>query len=77
MKSAFSDLQSAPKTWLVTGCAGFIGSNLIERLLKLRVGATCVVSKPRLCLKTLRKYAPEGRWMSESREGGLVVTRVR
>ncbi|MBD3831171.1 MAG: NAD-dependent epimerase/dehydratase family protein, partial [Arcobacter sp.] len=24
-----------PKTWLVTGCAGFIGSNLIEALLEL------------------------------------------
>jgi UDP-N-acetylglucosamine 4-epimerase len=36
MKSpAFSDLQQTPKTWLVTGCAGFIGSNLLERLLRL------------------------------------------
>jgi len=32
---AFSDLQKSPKTWLVTGCAGFIGSNLLERLLRL------------------------------------------
>ena len=24
-----------PKTWLVTGVAGFIGSNLLETLLKL------------------------------------------
>jgi UDP-N-acetylglucosamine 4-epimerase len=28
-------LQAAPKTWLVTGVAGFIGSNLLETLLKL------------------------------------------
>ena len=28
-------LKSAPKTWLVTGCAGFIGSNLLETLLLL------------------------------------------
>ena len=28
-------LQDNPKTWLVTGAAGFIGSNLIEALLKL------------------------------------------
>jgi UDP-N-acetylglucosamine 4-epimerase len=30
-----SELRSAPKKWLVTGCAGFIGSNLLEFLLKL------------------------------------------
>lgn len=28
-------IRSNPKTWLVTGCAGFIGSNLLEQLLKL------------------------------------------
>ena len=28
-------MQEKPGYWLVTGCAGFIGSNLIERLLKL------------------------------------------
>lgn len=27
-------LVAAPKTWLVTGCAGFIGSNLLETLLR-------------------------------------------
>jgi len=30
-----SDLQAAPRTWLITGVAGFIGSNLLEHLLKL------------------------------------------
>jgi UDP-N-acetylglucosamine/UDP-N-acetylgalactosamine 4-epimerase len=29
------ELRQAPKTWLVTGVAGFIGSNLLETLLKL------------------------------------------
>lgn len=29
------ELKSVPKTWLVTGVAGFIGSNLLERLLLL------------------------------------------
>jgi UDP-N-acetylglucosamine/UDP-N-acetylgalactosamine 4-epimerase len=29
------DLRATPRTWLVTGAAGFIGSNLVERLLAL------------------------------------------
>lgn len=29
------ELRANPKTWLVSGCAGFIGSNLIETLLRL------------------------------------------
>ncbi|MYN47381.1 Vi polysaccharide biosynthesis UDP-N-acetylglucosaminuronic acid C-4 epimerase TviC [Pseudoduganella sp. FT93W] len=37
--SAYQELQgtlrSAPKTWLITGVAGFIGSNLLETLLSL------------------------------------------
>lgn len=28
-------LRTAPRSWLITGCAGFIGSNLLEALLKL------------------------------------------
>lgn len=34
-KEVQNKLQSTPKTWLLTGCAGFIGSNLLEKLLKL------------------------------------------
>ncbi len=30
-----AELRQQPKTWLVTGVAGFIGSNLLETLLKL------------------------------------------
>lgn len=30
-----TDLTAAPRTWLVTGAAGFIGSNLLEALLRL------------------------------------------
>jgi UDP-N-acetylglucosamine 4-epimerase len=29
------ELKQSPKTWLITGVAGFIGSNLLEALLKL------------------------------------------
>lgn len=34
-ESLLQELPKAPKTWLVTGVAGFIGSNLLETLLKL------------------------------------------
>lgn len=30
-----SELRASPAKWLVTGVAGFIGSNLLEELLKL------------------------------------------
>lgn len=30
-----SQLHAQPKTWLITGVAGFIGSNLLEKLLRL------------------------------------------
>ena len=30
-----NQLQAEPKTWLITGVAGFIGSNLLETLLLL------------------------------------------
>ncbi len=33
--AAHAELQASPRTWLVTGCAGFIGSNLLETLLGL------------------------------------------
>ena len=39
MTTAYQTLQTQlrdnPKTWLITGVAGFIGSNLLETLLKL------------------------------------------
>jgi UDP-N-acetylglucosamine 4-epimerase len=34
-ESLKQQLCATPKAWLVTGCAGFIGSNLLEQLLKL------------------------------------------
>ncbi len=35
LAAQFPAIAAAPRTWLVTGCAGFIGSNLLEALLKL------------------------------------------
>jgi UDP-N-acetylglucosamine/UDP-N-acetylgalactosamine 4-epimerase len=34
-ESLLQQLKAEPKTWLITGVAGFIGSNLLESLLKL------------------------------------------
>jgi len=34
-EEVLNHLPAQPKTWLVTGCAGFIGSNLLEKLLRL------------------------------------------
>jgi UDP-N-acetylglucosamine/UDP-N-acetylgalactosamine 4-epimerase len=34
-ESLLQELPASPKTWLITGVAGFIGSNLLEALLKL------------------------------------------
>ena len=34
-ESLKAELQSSPRVWLITGVAGFIGSNLLEYLLKL------------------------------------------
>ncbi|MCB9025391.1 MAG: SDR family oxidoreductase [Bdellovibrionaceae bacterium] len=31
----YADLSKIKKTWLVTGCAGFIGTNLVKKLLEL------------------------------------------
>ena len=35
LASQYPAIAKAESTWLVTGCAGFIGSNLVEALLKL------------------------------------------
>ena len=34
-ESKIKDLINNPKAWLITGVAGFIGSNLLETLLKM------------------------------------------
>jgi UDP-N-acetylglucosamine/UDP-N-acetylgalactosamine 4-epimerase len=34
-QTALASLRQAPRTWLITGVAGFIGSNLLENLLSL------------------------------------------
>lgn len=58
-------LRSAPKTWLVTGCAGFIGSNLLEKLLKLDqivVGLDNFATGKRDNLKQVQGLVTTGQW---------------
>ena len=70
MSSSFELLKKklleSPKTWLVTGCAGFIGSNLIEQLLKLGqsvVGMDNFSTGKQLNLDEVQTLVSEGQWL--------------
>ena len=59
------DLQSNPRTWLVTGVAGFIGSNLLEGLLNLGqrvIGFDNFSTGYRRNLEDVRKEIPGKAW---------------
>jgi UDP-N-acetylglucosamine 4-epimerase len=58
-------MRRQPKTWLVTGCAGFIGSHLIETLLNLNqkvVGLDNFATGHRKNLNIVRKSVGEKVW---------------
>ncbi len=58
-------LPRIPKTWLVTGCAGFIGSHLLEALLCLdqnAVGIDNFATGSQQNLVDVRKKVGEERW---------------
>ncbi len=77
--SAYTELQaelkSAPKNWLVTGAAGFIGSNLAEALLKLHqhvVGLDNFSTGKPSNLQQIRNRIPEHQWRNfDFREGSV------
>ncbi|MFW7340463.1 SDR family oxidoreductase [Pollutimonas sp. H1-120] len=58
-------LQSEPKTWLITGCAGFIGSNLLESLLLMDqkvVGLDNFATGHQYNLDEVRKTVAPAQW---------------
>ena len=58
-------MRRQPKTWLVTGCAGFIGSHLIETLLNLNqkvVGLDNFATGHRNNLNLVRKAVGKKAW---------------
>lgn len=60
-------LVSHPATWLVTGVAGFIGSNLLEQLLKLNqhvVGLDNFATGHRRNLEEVKSLVSPGQWAS-------------
>src|SRR3712207_6797731 len=66
---AYEDMRrqiaAAPRRWLVTGAAGFIGSHLVEQLLALEqsvVGLDSFVTGKRENLEYVRRAVGEARW---------------
>lgn len=58
-------LQAAPRTWLITGVAGFIGSNLLEKLLLLGqavVGLDNFATGKRANLDEVRALVSTAQW---------------
>lgn len=58
-------LQQAPRKWLITGVAGFIGSNLLETLLKLDqhvVGLDNFATGHRTNLDLVKSYVSPEQW---------------
>ncbi|EIO3937739.1 NAD-dependent epimerase/dehydratase family protein [Vibrio vulnificus] len=59
------ELIESPKTWLVTGVAGFIGSNLLEKLLKLNqtvVGLDNFATGHQHNLDEVKSLVTEAQW---------------
>jgi UDP-N-acetylglucosamine/UDP-N-acetyl-alpha-D-glucosaminouronate 4-epimerase len=64
-EKALDQLRARPRTWLVTGVAGFIGSNLLEALLELGqwvVGLDSFATGRRQNLEDVRQSVGEAVW---------------
>ncbi len=60
-----AQLKSSPRTWLITGVAGFVGSNLLETLLKLDqkvVGLDNFSTGFQHNLDEVRSQVSDGQW---------------
>ncbi len=68
-----ASLQTDPKVWLVTGCAGFIGSNLLETLLSMGqkvVGLDNFATGHQYNLDEVQKTVTPGQWANFSFQEG-------
>jgi UDP-N-acetylglucosamine 4-epimerase len=68
-ETVLADLARSPKTWLVTGAAGFIGSNLVEALLangQKVVGLDSCITGRMANLEMVRRGVGEDAWASFS-----------
>jgi len=64
-ETLLAGLRKCPQTWLVTGAAGFIGSNLVEHLLKLNqhvVGLDNFATGHRQNLNQIKDLVPACQW---------------
>ena len=64
-QKAKSQLKSSPKVWLITGVAGFIGSNLLEYLLKLDqtiVGLDSFATGHQYNLNEVKSLVTDAQW---------------
>lgn len=71
-----AELVKEPRSWLVTGCAGFIGSNLVELLLSLGqkvVGLDNFATGHQKNLEIVRELVGEQRWQKFTFHEGCVT----
>jgi UDP-N-acetylglucosamine 4-epimerase len=72
-----TELRAAPRRWLVTGCAGFIGSHLLEKLLQLDqtvIGLDNFSTGNRANLEEVRGLVTPAQWSRFSFSEGDIRT---